>query len=203
MYTEQVMEHFRNPRNMGVIEDADGVGEVGNPTCGDMMRITIKVKDDVLEDVKFQTLGCGAAVATSSMVTEMAKGKTLDEAVEIIEQVGGRGAWRSAAEQDALLEPGRRRSARSHRGLPLPPWRGRAGLAPADGRPGSGRARARSDAASPAGQALGGRRRVADAAVHDALHVTVYSVSRSHVSIPRSSTTHCPPSPSSRAVSAK
>ncbi|MCZ7664151.1 MAG: Fe-S cluster assembly scaffold protein NifU [Thermoleophilia bacterium] len=83
MYSELVMEHFRNPRNMGVIEEADGVGEVGNPTCGDMMRITIKVKDDVLEDVKFQTLGCGAAVATSSMVTEMAKGKTLDEALEI------------------------------------------------------------------------------------------------------------------------
>ena len=83
MYTEQVMEHFRNPRNMGVIEDADGVGEVGNPTCGDMMRITIKVEGEVLQDVKFQTLGCGAAVATSSMVTEMAKGKRVDEAVEI------------------------------------------------------------------------------------------------------------------------
>jgi nitrogen fixation protein NifU and related proteins len=93
-YTEAVMEHFRNPRNMGVIEDADGVGEVGNPTCGDMMRITIKVKDEKLEDVKFQTLGCGAAVATSSMVTEMAKGKTLDEGMEIsnksvAEQLGG------------------------------------------------------------------------------------------------------------------
>jgi len=94
VYTEKVMEHFRNPRNMGVIEDADGVGEVGNPTCGDMMRITIKVKDNILEDVKFQTLGCGAAVATSSMVTEMAIGKTLDEAVEIsnksvAEELGG------------------------------------------------------------------------------------------------------------------
>jgi nitrogen fixation NifU-like protein len=83
VYSEAVMEHFRNPRNMGVIDDADGVGEVGNPTCGDMMRITIKVKDDRLEDVKFQTLGCGAAVATSSMVTEMAIGKTLEEAEEI------------------------------------------------------------------------------------------------------------------------
>ncbi len=83
MYTEQVMEHFRNPRNMGVIEDADGVGEVGNPTCGDVMRITIKVKDQILQDVKFQTLGCGAAIATSSMVTEMAKGKRVEEAVEI------------------------------------------------------------------------------------------------------------------------
>lgn len=83
MYSEAVMDHFRNPRNMGVIDDADGVGEVGNPTCGDMMRITIKVKDERLEDVKFQTLGCGAAVATSSMVTEMAIGKTLEEAEEI------------------------------------------------------------------------------------------------------------------------
>jgi nitrogen fixation protein NifU and related proteins len=94
MYSEAVMEHFRNPRNMGVIEDADGVGEVGNPTCGDMMRITIKVKDERLEDIKFQTLGCGAAVATSSMVTEMAKGKTLEEGLEIsnksvAEQLGG------------------------------------------------------------------------------------------------------------------
>ncbi len=83
MYSELVMEHFRNPRNMGSIEDADGVGEVGNPQCGDMMRITIKVADDVIEDVKFQTLGCGAAVATSSMVTEMAKGKKLDDALTI------------------------------------------------------------------------------------------------------------------------
>jgi len=83
MYSELVMEHFRNPRNVGVIEDADGVGEVGNPVCGDMMRITIKVKDNVIEDIKFQTLGCGAAVATSSMVTEMAKGKTLEEALAI------------------------------------------------------------------------------------------------------------------------
>jgi len=83
VYSEAVMDHFRSPRNMGVIEDADGVGEVGNPTCGDMMRITIKVKDDRIEDVKFQTLGCGAAVATSSMVTEMAKGKSLDDASEI------------------------------------------------------------------------------------------------------------------------
>jgi nitrogen fixation NifU-like protein len=83
MYSELVMEHFRNPRNMGSIEEPDGVGEVGNPQCGDMMRITIRVRDDVLEDIKFQTLGCGAAVATSSMVTEMAKGKKLDEAITI------------------------------------------------------------------------------------------------------------------------
>ncbi len=84
MYTEKVMDHFQNPRNMGEVEDADGVGEVGNPQCGDVMRITIKVDDEErIEDVKFKTLGCGAAIATSSMVTEMAKGKTLDEAEEI------------------------------------------------------------------------------------------------------------------------
>ena len=84
MYTPKVMEHFNNPRNVGVIEDADGVGEVGNPTCGDMMKITIKVKDDRIDDIKFQTLGCGAAIATSSITTEMAKGMQLDEALEQI-----------------------------------------------------------------------------------------------------------------------
>jgi len=83
MYTEKVMEHFRNPRNMGEISDADGVGTVGNPVCGDLMTIYIKVKDNKLEDVKFKTFGCGAAIATSSMITELAKGKTLDEAMKI------------------------------------------------------------------------------------------------------------------------
>lgn len=86
MYTEKVMEHFRNPRNVGEIENADGVGEVGNPVCGDMMKITIRVSEDRLEDVKFQTLGCGAAIATSSIVTELAKGMTLDQAVNINRQ---------------------------------------------------------------------------------------------------------------------
>jgi nitrogen fixation NifU-like protein len=83
MYTEKVMDHFRNPRNMGEIPDADGIGNVGNPICGDMMTIYIKVKDNRLEDIKFKTFGCGAAVATSSMVTEIAKGKTLEEAMKI------------------------------------------------------------------------------------------------------------------------
>ncbi len=83
MYTEKVMEHFRNPHNMGEIQDADGVGTVGNPVCGDLMTIYIKVKDDVLADVKFKTFGCGAAIATSSMITDLAKGKTLDEAMKI------------------------------------------------------------------------------------------------------------------------
>jgi len=83
MYSEKVMEHFSNPRNVGEIEDADGIGEVGNPVCGDMMTIYIKVDDGRLSDVKFKTFGCGAAIATSSMITELAKGKTIEEALEI------------------------------------------------------------------------------------------------------------------------
>lgn len=83
MYSAKVMEHFKNPRNMGEIPDADGIGTVGNPVCGDMMTIYIKVKDDHLADIKFKTFGCGAAIATSSMITELAKGKTLKEALEI------------------------------------------------------------------------------------------------------------------------
>ncbi len=83
MYSEKVMEHFRNPRNVGEIEHADGVGEIGNPVCGDMMTFYITVKDNVLTDVKFKTFGCGAAIAVSSMVSEMAIGKTLDEAMKI------------------------------------------------------------------------------------------------------------------------
>jgi len=87
LYSEKVMEHFNNPRNVGVIENADGMGEVGNPVCGDIMKITFKVDaDEKLEDVKFQTLGCGAAIATSSIVTEMAKGMTLEEAAAITKQ---------------------------------------------------------------------------------------------------------------------
>jgi nitrogen fixation NifU-like protein len=86
MYTEKVMDHFRNPRNMGEIPDADGIGTVGNPVCGDLMTIYIKVKDGRLEDIKFKTFGCGAAIATSSMITELAKGKTIDEGLEITRQ---------------------------------------------------------------------------------------------------------------------
>lgn len=94
IYSEKVMEHFQNPRNVGKIEDADGIGEVGNPVCGDMMTFYIKVKDNRLVDVKFQTFGCGAAIAVSSMVSEMAKGKTLEEALQITndkiaEELGG------------------------------------------------------------------------------------------------------------------
>jgi len=83
MYTEKVMEHFRNPRNMGEIPNADGVGTVGNPVCGDLMTIYIKVNDNRIEDIKFKTFGCGAAIATSSMITELARGKTLEEAMKI------------------------------------------------------------------------------------------------------------------------
>jgi nitrogen fixation NifU-like protein len=83
MYTDLVMDHFTNPRNVGEIEDADGVGQIGNPVCGDVMRISIAVDADHIKDVKFKTFGCGAAVATSSMVTEMVMGKTLEEAADI------------------------------------------------------------------------------------------------------------------------
>ena len=83
MYSEKVMDHFANPRNSGEMENPDGVGTVGNTTCGDLMTIYIKVKDDVITDISFQTFGCGAAIATSSMITEIAIGKTLEEALKI------------------------------------------------------------------------------------------------------------------------
>ena len=82
-YSKKVMEHFMNPRNVGVIENPDGYGKVGNPVCGDVMEIFISVKDDIITDIKFRTFGCGSAIATSSMVTELAKGKNVDEAMKI------------------------------------------------------------------------------------------------------------------------
>ena len=82
-YSEKVMQHFMNPHNVGEIKDADGIGEIGNPVCGDMMTFYIKVKDNRLDDVKFKTFGCGAAIAVSSMVSDIAKGKTLEEALKI------------------------------------------------------------------------------------------------------------------------
>ena len=88
MYTEQVMDHFMNPRNVGEIEDASGVGTVGNAKCGDIMQMFLKINDDgVIEDVKFKTFGCGAAIATSSISTEMVKGKTIDEALKLTNQM--------------------------------------------------------------------------------------------------------------------
>ena len=87
IYSDMVMDHFMNPRNVGEIENPDGVGEEGNPVCGDMMTFYIKVKDNRLEDVKFKTFGCGAAIAVSSMVSEMAMGKTLEEAMKITPQL--------------------------------------------------------------------------------------------------------------------
>jgi len=82
-YSKKVMEHFMNPKNVGIIKNFDGYGKVGNPVCGDLMEIFIKVKDDIIEDIKFKTFGCGSAIATSSMVTELAKGKNIDEAMKI------------------------------------------------------------------------------------------------------------------------
>jgi len=94
MYSEKVMDHFNNPRNVGEIKNADGIGEVGNPVCGDIMKIYIKVKDNKITDCKFRTFGCGAAIATSSMITEMVKGKQVDDALkisnkEVAEALGG------------------------------------------------------------------------------------------------------------------
>jgi len=85
-YSQKVMDHFMNPRNVGSIENPDGVGEVGNPRCGDIMRIYLKIENDVITDIKFQTFGCGAAVATSSMITEMVKGKNIEEELKISNQ---------------------------------------------------------------------------------------------------------------------
>ena len=94
MYSEKVVEHFTNPRNVGEIENADGVGQVGNPACGDIMKIYLKIRDDIIEDAKFRTFGCGAAIATSSMTTELIKGKKVEEALEltnksVVEALGG------------------------------------------------------------------------------------------------------------------
>ena len=86
LYSEKVMDHFRNPRNVGVIEDADGVGEVGNAKCGDIMKIYLKIKDDIIDDVKFETFGCGSAIASSSMATELIKGQPVSEALKLTNQ---------------------------------------------------------------------------------------------------------------------
>jgi len=83
IYSKKVMDHFMHPRNVGVIENPDGYGKVGNPVCGDLMEIFLRIKDGIIEDIKFKTFGCGSAIATSSMVTELAKGKHVDEAIKI------------------------------------------------------------------------------------------------------------------------
>ncbi|MDG6257388.1 MAG: Fe-S cluster assembly scaffold protein NifU [Methanomicrobiaceae archaeon] len=85
-YSKKVMDHFLNPRNVGEVEDADGIGIVGNPVCGDLMQVSIRVEDEIITEIKFKTFGCGSAIATASMVTELAEGKSLDEALEITRQ---------------------------------------------------------------------------------------------------------------------
>ena len=99
LYTETVMEHFTHPRNVGEIPDADGVGEVGNAKCGDIMKMYLKIKDNVIEDVKFETFGCGSAIASSSMATELIKGKTIEEALavtnkQVVDALGGLPAYK-------------------------------------------------------------------------------------------------------------
>lgn len=86
LYSEKVMDHFRNPRNVGVIEDANGIGEVGNAKCGDIMKMYLKIEDEIIKDVKFETFGCGSAIASSSMATELIKGKPLEEAKKLTNQ---------------------------------------------------------------------------------------------------------------------
>ena len=99
LYSEKVMDHFRNPRNVGEIENADGVGQVGNARCGDIMRMYLKIDDGIITDVKFETFGCGSAIASSSMATELIKGKTIDEALavtnkQVVEALGGLPAYK-------------------------------------------------------------------------------------------------------------
>ncbi len=106
LYSEKVMDHFPNPRNVGEIENADGVGEVGNAKCGDIMKMYLKIDDGVITDVKFKTFGCGSAIATSSIATEMIKGKPVDGGPGAVQQGGGGGSGRSARPQDPLLRPG-------------------------------------------------------------------------------------------------
>ena len=101
LYSEKVMDHFQHPRNVGIIENADGIGEVGNAKCGDIMKIYLKIDDDKISDVKFETFGCGSAIASSSMATELIKGKPLSPALELTHKAG-----RSARVQDALLRSG-------------------------------------------------------------------------------------------------
>jgi len=103
MYTEKVMDHFANPRNVGELENANGVGEVGNAKCGDIMRIYLDVQDDIIKDVKFKTFGCGAAIATSSMVTELVMGKTIDEALKISNDAVASLRWITTS-KNALLQ---------------------------------------------------------------------------------------------------
>ena len=107
MYSAKVMEHFANPHNVGEIPDANGVGEVGNPKCGDIMRMYLKIENNVIVDVKFLTFGCGAAIATSSMATDLIKGKTIDEASQADQQGRCGSSGRSASHQGALLCSGR------------------------------------------------------------------------------------------------
>ena len=118
MYSDKVMDHFKNPRNVGEIENADGIGEVGNPVCGDIMKIFLKIDNNVITDAKFKTFGCGAAIASSSMATELVKGKTLEEAWEV--------SNKAVAEALEGLPPikmhcsgtGRRRYSQGHQRLP-------------------------------------------------------------------------------------
>ena len=126
MYSDKVMDHFKNPRNVGEMENADGIGEVGNPVCGDIMKIFLKIENNIVTDAKFKTFGCGAAIASSSMATELVRGKTPRRGLGRLQQGGGRGARRTPADQDALLGACRGRHPQGDQRLPeetrLPEW---------------------------------------------------------------------------------
>jgi nitrogen fixation NifU-like protein len=107
LYSDKVMDHFRHPRNVGVIEDADGVGEVGNPKCGDIMKMYLKIDNDTISDVKFETFGCGSAIASSSMATELIKGKPVSEALKLTNQAVTEALDGLPPPEAALLRPGR------------------------------------------------------------------------------------------------
>lgn len=118
MYSETVMDHFKNPRNVGEIENPDGVGEVGNPVCGDIMKIFLKIENNVVIDAKFKTFGCGAAIASSSMATELVRGKSLEDAWELSNKAVAEALDGLPPYQDALLGSGRRRNSQGNQRLP-------------------------------------------------------------------------------------
>ena len=114
MYSEKVMDHFNCPRNVGALEDANGIGQVGNPVCGDIMKIYLKIENDIITDVSFKTFGCGAAVATSSMATELVKGKSVKEALELTNKAVAEALDGLPPRKNALLRPRGRRYQSRH-----------------------------------------------------------------------------------------
>ena len=114
MYSEKVLDHFSNPRNVGEVENANAVGQVGNAKCGDIMKISMRIEDNIIKDVKFKTFGCGAAVATSSMATELVKGKSVDDALKLTNKAVMEASRRTSARKGSLLRSCRRGNRRGY-----------------------------------------------------------------------------------------